>query len=101
MAIRKAERNKTIELSPKEQKFYAARCIKLKAKAAPEDIFDKTIYQDSLRAIDFFPDKCVDLMVVDPPYNLTKNFGRSTFKETDLDSYKKWLNKWLKKQYAS
>ena len=97
MAIRKAERNKTIELSPKEQKFYAARCIKLKAKAAPEDIFDKTIYQDSLRAIDFFPDKCVDLMVVDPPYNLTKNFGRSTFKETDLDSYKKWLNKWLKK----
>lgn len=40
-------------------------------------------------------------MVVDPPYNLTKNFGRSTFKETDLDSYKKWLNKWLKKQYAS
>ena len=47
MAIRKAERNKTIELSPKEQKFYAARCIKLKAKAAPEDIFDKTIYQDS------------------------------------------------------
>lgn len=93
----KAPRNKTIELSAKEEKFYAARSIKLTRPAALSDVLNKTICQDSLKAMDFLPDKCVDLMVVDPPYNLTKNFASSTFKETDVKTYKKWLDKWLKK----
>lgn len=93
----KAPRNKTIELSPAEEKIYLKRCIKLKEDTALSNVLDKTIYQDSLKAIDFLPDKCIDLMIVDPPYNLTKNFGSSTFRETDISSYKKWLNSWLKK----
>lgn len=93
----KAPRNKTIELSAKEEKLYAARSIKLTRPAALSDVLNKTICQDSLKAMDFLPDKCVDLMVVDPPYNLTKNFASTTFKETDVKTYKKWLDKWLKK----
>lgn len=93
----KAPRNKTIELSAKEEKLYAARSIKLTRPAALPDVLNKTICQDSLKAMDFLPEKCVDLMVVDPPYNLTKNFASTTFKETDVKTYKKWLDKWLKK----
>lgn len=93
----KAPRNKTIELSLAEEKFYLKRCIKLNENIELNKVLDKTIHQDSLKAIDFLPDNCVDLMIVDPPYNLTKNFGSSTFKETDISSYKKWLNRWLKK----
>lgn len=93
----KAPRNKTIELTKKDEKFYLAKTIKLKNKETPENIINKTILQDSMKAIDMLPDACVDLMIVDPPYNLTKNFGKTTFKETDFDTYKKWLNKWLKK----
>lgn len=93
----KAPRNKTIELSAKEEKLYAARSIRLTRPAALPDILNKTICQDSLKAMDFLPEKCVDLMVVDPPYNLTKNFASTTFKETDVKTYKKWLDKWLKK----
>ena len=93
----KAPRNKTLELSPKEEKAYVARCLRLKKKSTFDEVINKTIHQDALKAIDLLPDKCVDLMVVDPPYNLTKNFGTTTFKETDLKSYKKWLDKWLKK----
>ena len=93
----KATRNKTIELSLKEEKLYVSRCIKLKQKSSFNEVINKTIHQDALKAIDLLPDKCVDLMVVDPPYNLTKNFGTTTFKETDLKSYKKWLDKWHKK----
>lgn len=93
----KAPRNKTIELTPKEEKLYLARTAKLRQKATPSEVIDKTIYQDALKAIDLLPDSCVDLMVVDPPYNLTKNFGKNIFKETDFQTYKKWLNKWLKK----
>lgn len=93
----KAPRNKTIELSAKEEKLYAARSIRLTRPAALSDVLNKTICQDSLKAMDFLPEKCVDLMVVDPPYNLTKNFASTTFKETDVKTYKKWLDKWLKK----
>lgn len=93
----KAPRNKTIELSAKEEKNYAARTVRLNKAAELADILNKTICQDSLKAMDYLPDKCVDLMIVDPPYNLTKNFASTTFKETDFKTYKKWLDKWLKK----
>ncbi len=93
----KAPRNKTIELSAKEEKAYAAKTVRLNKAAALTDVLNKTICQDSLKAMDYLPDKCVDLMIVDPPYNLTKNFASTTFKETDFKTYKKWLDKWLKK----
>lgn len=93
----KAPRNKTIELSLKEIDSLAKLAIKLKNPARIEEIQNKIIYQDALKAIDFIPDKSIDLIVVDPPYNLTKNFGSTTFKEMGLDKYKKWLDSWLKK----
>ena len=93
----KAPRNKTIELSAKDEKFYASKCLKLKENVSLENVLDRTIHQDSLKAMDFLPEKCVDLMIVDPPYNLTKSFGSSVFKEMDAKEYKKWLDKWLKK----
>lgn len=93
----KAPRNKTITLSPKEIIAYAARCVKLKKTAALDEVLDKTIWGDSLKVLDLLPDNCVDLMVVDPPYNLTKNFGQTLFKETAPDKYKQWLDEWLAK----
>ncbi len=93
----KAPRNKTIELDKKEIARYASRAIKLCAPAQLDDVLDKTICQDAFKALDYLPQKSVDLLIVDPPYNLTKNFGGTTFKEMGLDDYKKWLDKWLKK----
>lgn len=93
----KAPRNKTICLSPKEISFYAARCIKLGKKASLDQVLNKTIYGDSLKTIDLLPSQSVDLMVVDPPYNLTKNFGKTTFKESAPEKYKQWLDEWLSK----
>ena len=93
----KAPRNKTLELSPKEMNEYAKRAIKLNFKASIDYILDKTIHQDMMKTLDYLPDSSVDLVVVDPPYNLTKNFGNSVFKERDFSEYKKWLEKWIKK----
>lgn len=93
----KAPRNKTICLSPKEIGFYAKRCIKLTKPATLDEVVNKTILQDSLKALDLLPANSVDLMVVDPPYNLTKNFSTTTFKETNAEEYKLWLDEWLVK----
>lgn len=93
----KAPRNKTLSLTPKEISVLALKSVRLQKKACLDDILDRVIWQDSLKAIDFMPDKCVDLMIVDPPYNLTKNFGSSVFREMKNDEYATWLDKWIKK----
>lgn len=93
----KAPRNKTITLSNSEIKEYLKKTVVLKASAEVDEVINQTLHQDALKAMDLLPDGFVDLMIVDPPYNLTKNFGDSTFKEMGLEEYKKWLDKWLQK----
>lgn len=93
----KAPRNKTILLSRQEEIAYSKRALKFSPSKKITDLQDKVIWQDTFYALRFLPDSFVDLMVVDPPYNLTKNFGTKTFKQTDLQSYKKWLDRWLSK----
>lgn len=94
---KKAPRNKTINLTLKETAEYAARAIRLREKVSLKEVLNKTICQDALKALDFLPDKSVDLLIADPPYNLTKLFGKNTFKEMDFEAYKLWLDKWLAK----
>lgn len=98
---KKAPRNKTISLTGKETAAYAARTVRLTKTAALSEVLDKTICQDALKALDLLPDACADLLIADPPYNLTKIFGKSTFKEMDFDAYKLWLDKWLAKNGAA
>ena len=93
----KAPRNKTLELSAKEINAYAKRAIKLNFKASLDYLENQVIHQDTLKTLDFLPDNSVDLIIADPPYNLTKIFGSSVFKERDFVEYRKWLDKWLKK----
>ncbi len=97
MAKLKAPRNKTLSLSPAETNLLLKNAVKLKNKANFEGVENRIIWQDAFKAIDLLPDKCVDLVVTDPPYNLTKNFGSSTFREMKNDEYLSWLDKWLKK----
>ncbi len=92
-----APRNKTIVLSPREECGYAKKAIKLSAAAEPAALLDKIVWQDTFNALRHVPDNFADLMIVDPPYNLTKNFGKNTFYQMDLPEYKKWLDKWLSK----
>ena len=93
----KASRNQTITLTAKEVSHYTSFAVSLKKKANIEDVLDKVIYGDSFKAIDRLPDACVDLIVVDPPYNLTKDFSKTTFKEMDSQEYKNWLDEWVSK----
>lgn len=93
----KAPRNKTLELTASQINTYAAQALKLKKPTKISEIHNQIIWQDALVALDLLPDKSVDLMIADPPYNLTKNFGKSTFKEMGIEAYKEWLDDWLSK----
>ena len=93
----KAPRNKTIELSRIEMALYLSQALSLKKNATIGEVENQVICQDCLQALNMLPDKCADLMVVDPPYNLTKNFGKNIFKEMSSQEYLDWLDSWLSK----
>lgn len=97
MLKQKAPRNKTLELSKEDISFYAGKAIKLSKKSDTAAIENQIIHQDCFKALDLLPDGFVDLLIVDPPYNLTKSFGQRVFKEMDFSDYKKWLDSWLAK----
>jgi site-specific DNA-methyltransferase (adenine-specific) len=93
----KHSRNKTIRLSVKDEILWAKKADKAAVLQTPDECNNKILWQDSLRALNYLPDAFVDLMVVDPPYNLTKNFGKKIFRQREDEEYGKWLDKWLSK----
>ena len=97
MIKNKASRNKTMSLSSKEEIALARQAVRFSPQKKIDDLDNKIVWQDTFYALRYLPDAFVDLMVVDPPYNLTKNFGGRTFKQMQSDEYCKWLDKWLSK----
>ncbi len=92
---RRAPRNRTITLTESERRFYRSRLIQLSGPAPLEEIIDHTICQDVFELIDWLPDRSVDLLFADPPYNLSKSFNDHSFARMSLSEYEQWLESWL------
>jgi site-specific DNA-methyltransferase (adenine-specific) len=92
-----AKLNRTLQISGVEISKYRPQLLKLKKRIEPKVIINKIINEDLLEAIDFLPDDFVDLLFIDPPYNLTKKFNKRLFKEMDVLEYELWLDSWLSK----
>jgi site-specific DNA-methyltransferase (adenine-specific) len=51
------------------------------------------VCQGVLEAVSYLPDRFVDLLILDPPYNMTKSFNQTQFKKLSLTEYADWLDK--------
>ena len=51
--------------------------------------------QDLFSAIPFLPQGFVNLLVLDPPYNLSKDYNGTRFRARDGDSYRTWFRRVL------
>jgi site-specific DNA-methyltransferase (adenine-specific) len=91
----RAPYNRTMTLSVDELLKYRAGLKTLKDAATVEDVRDTLLCQDVFAALPNLPDRSVDLMFADPPYNLTKSFNDRKFKKTSIDEYAEWLDSWL------
>jgi len=58
-------------------------------------ILDKTINADMLEALPLLPDEFADLIIIDPPYNLTKDFHGKVFNARSEESYDDYLATWF------
>ncbi|MCX7702795.1 MAG: DNA methyltransferase [Planctomycetota bacterium] len=95
--MRKASANRTIVLSDEEKKGFRTLLLKLQKSASTEEVLGKIINQDIFEVVSLLPSEFVDLLFIDPPYNLDKKFNNHSFKRMATDEYVKWLDSWLSK----
>lgn len=93
----KAPQNRTITLNDTEIERLEKKLIKIDRPVSVKEIENKTICQNIFDVLDYLPDNFVDLVFVDPPYNLNKTFNLTSFKEMESDKYEKWLDSWVSK----
>lgn len=89
----RAPRNRTIELSAAE-----IRSLKKDVSFADAGVLetaDKIICGDAFDVLKKLPENSFDLLFADPPYNLSKKFGKEDFRQTSSDEYEAWLDSWL------
>ncbi|MBZ0275595.1 MAG: site-specific DNA-methyltransferase [Anaerolineae bacterium] len=87
--------NRTLTLSEAEQDIYLAKTIQLTEAVPPERILDQIIHQDLFTVLEWLPAGFVDLLYIDPPYNLDKRFNDRHFKGRSIPVYAGWLESWL------
>ena len=95
----RAERNRTIILSEQDKNKLSKKLIKAEASQGTvwnkNEFQDKTIHADILTALPLLPDNFADLIIIDPPYNLTKNFNGKIFNARSNESYEEYLDSWF------
>lgn len=93
----RAGRNRTIELSEAERATYNTRLLKPTSQLSEAEALDQVIHADVFSTLELLPDTFVDLLFVDPPYNMDKVFGEERFKEMNDAQYTVWLDAWVSK----
>ena len=98
MPSSKSGRNKTIDTPLSEGQAFLDRCITVQQKQNDLHlVLDQTILGDMLEVCPMLPEKSVDLIIADPPYNLTKSFNGTVFSKKKRADYEDYTRCWLHK----
>ncbi|MEG1897299.1 MAG: site-specific DNA-methyltransferase [Mucinivorans sp.] len=95
----KSSRNKTLTLEDGENSKLMGRVlVPQKGEYLSADrVINATICADLLDVVDYMPRSFADLIIIDPPYNLSKNFNGLTFGAMKDDDYVVYLRSWFVK----
>lgn len=91
----KAGRNHTLSISEAERSALQAEITDIEQLKTGGDFINKTINADLLQVLPLLPDGFADLIIADPPYNLTKNFNGLNFSAMKEADYEEYLQGWL------
>lgn len=91
----KSTLNKTIDISIDDGKQYLDKCITVESKMDLQSVINTTIVGDTFQVLPLLPNKSVDLVIADPPYNLTKSFNGTTFTKRKESDYEEYTRQWL------
>lgn len=89
----RAPRNRTLTLSPQE----AAILEPMLLSHDSQFCLDAVMCGNLEKCIDAVPDAYFQLIIIDPPYNLRKDFHGTRFSKMKPDAYEEWLRSWFGK----
>lgn len=94
---KRAKNNRTLTLNSEEIDGLRARLLTKENIHSASEITNRTINGDLLEMLEFVPDGFADLIIIDPPYNLSKNFNGMKFSRRSQESYDEYLETWFPK----
>lgn len=97
----RAPGNRTLSLSPDERDHYRQQVLQAADLPAdgrrlqPASLANRVLRADLASLLDRLPPACADLIFLDPPYNLDKDFHGQRFAQASDAAYLAYLESWL------
>ena len=91
----RAVRNRTLEVRSNETAGLKKQIVFADKTFDLSEVRNSIICGDAFEVLGRLTKARFDLLFADPPYNLTKNFGKQKFKQQSSEAYEEWLDSWL------
>ena len=91
----RAGRNRTLSVSEEEVPLLKKQILYPEKVSAGIDFTNRIINGDIFDILQYIPDGIADLIIIDPPYNLSKTFNSSKFMARSSENYLDYLRSWL------
>ena len=91
----RASNNRTLTIQDDERPTLLASLVSLDGLQQEGSWLDAVICADMMEAMRLIPDEMADLIILDPPYNLSRNFGGTSFLARDEKEYEDYLRSWM------
>jgi site-specific DNA-methyltransferase (adenine-specific) len=88
--------NRSIVITPEDCTRLRSHLLQLPLPGANEAWKSGILHGDCLALAPLLPQQCVDLLILDPPYNLTKTFNGRRFNRQSVQDYADWLGEVLR-----
>ncbi len=93
---KRAPRNRTLTVDESEYQELKKTLVELKNPCnSLKAVLNSTILGDSLTTLKLLPSHSIDLVILDPPYNLSKDFNGFKFKSRSESAYLEYLQSWF------
>lgn len=89
-----APNNRTLTILPEERGVLRADLLSAD-DVAKGKWMDATILSDMRQVLPLLPEGFADLVILDPPYNLSKRFGNTSFRAVTIEKYAAYLEQWI------
>lgn len=91
----RAPRNKTLTCTANEITELSLSLLEISRPMTIERITDRVVNQDNQDACPWLPRSFANLLILDPPYNLTKDFNGHVFRAQEAREYTRWFESML------
>lgn len=92
----RAGRNRTLSISLEDERVLNDDILcKENIQEVTTPLINCLINGDITEIVDYIPNSSVDLIIIDPPYNLNKTFNTSRFIAMSNDKYESYIRSWF------